>query len=105
MSIRFRVECGDRIIELQARSRAEALKAFKYACDGVLDWGQPETQLVSKWMDSHPFGEQKISAIKAVRGVTGCSLREAKDFIERISSMRLSVAQIAELKRQGFEVS
>lgn len=52
------------------------------------------------------FGENKVSVIKAVRGVTGLGLKEAKDMVEGVPSTikeAASKAEAEDIKKQLTE--
>lgn len=91
---RVRIEIGDRVVEVNASTREEALKAFKFAARGQFAAADVEQGTRLRWRTGQ-FGEyrqlvdaagnrvdSKIPAIKALRNATGIGLGDAKNAIE-----------------------
>jgi ribosomal protein L7/L12 len=94
MGTRVRVEVGNRIVEVVAETREEALKAFKFAVRGVFATQDEKDDFTVRWRVGRFDGRMqlvnaqgaermnKIHAIKQLRELTSLGLREAKQAIE-----------------------
>jgi ribosomal protein L7/L12 len=84
--VRIRFEVGNRVVELGVTTRAEALKAFKLVCDGVLDHPTRANawhQICWTSFIIHTAGESaKICAVKNFCEITGIPLSDSKAIIE-----------------------
>lgn len=113
MGIKVRIEIGDRVVEVTASTREEALKAFKLAARGQFA-GQTANPLVLKWrvakVGDHiqlvdEVGmelKNKIHAIKMLREVTRLGLSGAKFVIETGEFKAESVGQAEKIRGALF---
>lgn len=111
MDIKVRIEIGDRVVEVTASTREEALKAFNLASRGKFaEVESPRDPLLLKWRVAK-FGDytqlvdafgvelkNKIHAIKQLREVTGLGLADAKFAIEAGEFKADSVGQAEKLR-------
>lgn len=98
MSVMEVVDLIEAMEEKFGVSAAAAVAAAPAAVAGEAAAEQDEFDVI---MTS--FGENKVSVIKAVRGITGLGLKEAKDMVEGIPSTikeAASKAEAADLKKQ-----
>lgn len=74
--------------EIQSRMTKEELA-------NIFDLAFPQGDIC--WMFKHYNIENKINAIKRVRELVGCGLKEAKDFVEGQIPLTLTIAQQKDL--------
>lgn len=110
MGTKVRIEIGDRVVEVSATTREEALKAFKFAVRGQFTAAsRPNTTALLRWRTMQVgeymqlacesgFQRPKIPAIKALRNATNLGLVEAKDVIEAGSFQCDSATQYTSLR-------
>ncbi len=91
------LEVTDLVSELEEKWGVSAAAAVAAVAVGGGDAGAAAEEAKDEFdVVMSSFGENKVSVIKAVRGITGLGLKEAKDMVEAVPSTIKEAAPKAE---------